>query len=481
MVCLTAFALISPALAETPAGSSKTKARQYIDLIGSVFDFVQQNYVDEVNPETLYRGAMEGMLKSLGDQHTSYLPPDQMRGLTDTTSGKFGGVGLSISKVTVPTPDRPAYVEVASPIEDTPGYRAGILAGDYIVTINGESTADITLDQAVGLLRGPEGTDVDLVIRRGKNIEFPVTLTRALIELPTVKYGMIDSYGYLKIIEFTPNTAQRVQTALDSFSAAGFKGLIIDLRNNPGGLITSVVDVANKFIASGLIVTTKSRFVMENSVYTAVTARKTMPNNVPIVVLINKGSASASEILAGALKDHKLAYLVGEKTYGKGSVQQPVPLPNKDGIKITIARYYTPSDSNIDKVGIPPDRQIDYPPYTEKEEAVFSRLVSDNVIPPYVEAHPGMGEAQIASFADTLKKTYDLDIRLLRRLVRIEATRTKPSALYDLDYDIQLAEAIKILRTENFTALMGAAKTIRELQEDARTLALSQGEAKKAN
>jgi carboxyl-terminal processing protease len=474
---LTIFVLISPVFAQTAQDRNnpeRAKARQYIELIGNVFEFVQQNYVDEVDPATLYQGALKGMLDALGDPHTSYLATEQMRGLTDTTSGKFGGVGLSISKLFVSTPENPAYIEVASPIDDTPGQRAGILAGDLIVSIDGTPTPDLTLDQAVSMLRGKVGTTVNIVVRRGKNIEFPVTLTRAIIELPTVRFGMIDNFGYLRIIEFTPNTAQRVQDALSSFEAAKFKGLIIDLRNNPGGLITSVADVADKFIDSGMIVTTKGRSEMDTP-FIASRNKTTMPRNIPIIVLINKGSASASEILAGALKDYHLAYLVGEKTYGKGSVQQPVPLPNNDGMKITIARYYTPSDSNIDKVGIPPDREIAYPQYSEAEEKTYSQLASDGVIRAYTESHPDMTEAQISAYAGELKKKYNLDLRLLRRLVRLEATRTKPSALYDLDWDIQLAEALKILRTENFQSLMSATKTLKQLQEEAEKTVAKNG------
>jgi carboxyl-terminal processing protease len=465
----TIFALVSPVFAQTSQDKNnpaRSRSRQYIDLIDSVFEFVQQNYVDEVDPAVLYQGALKGMLDALGDPHTSYLVTEQMRGLTDTTSGKFGGVGLSISKLIVSTPENPAYIEVAAPIDGTPGQRAGILAGDLIISIDGTSTPDITLDEAVNMLRGKAGTTVNIVVRRGKNIEFPVTLTRAIIELPTVRYGMIDNFGYLRIIEFTPNTAQRVQDALSSFEAAKFKGLIIDLRNNPGGLITSVADVADKFIDSGTIVSTKSRSGFDNP-FIASKNNTTMPKNIPIIVLINKGSASASEILAGALKDYRLAYLVGEKTYGKGSVQQPVPLPNNDGIKITIARYYTPSDSNIDKVGIPPDREVAYPQYSEAEEKTYSQLVSDGVIRAYTESHPDMTEAQISAYAGELKKKYDMDVRLLRRLVRLEATRAKPAALYDLDWDIQLTEALKILRTENFQSLMNTTKTLKQLQEEA--------------
>ncbi|AEE17663.1 S41 family peptidase [Treponema brennaborense] len=445
-----------------------SKRRQYIELLGSVFDFVHRNYVDEVDPAVLYEGAMKGLLDSFGDPYTSYMDTSMMRGLNDTTVGNFGGVGLSITKLNTSTPEKPAYVEVASPVEDSPGWKAGIQAGDLIVSINGTSTPEITMDEVLSMLRGTVGTSVDLVIRRGKSMEFPVTLVRALIEVPTVKYGMIGNAGYLRIIEFTPQTPERVQEALDSFKQHGFTGLVIDLRNNPGGLITSVADVADKFISAGPIVTTKSRLAYENSVYTASAKKTTMSANVPIVVLINRGSASASEILAGALKDDHLAYLVGERTFGKGSVQQPVPLPNSDGIKLTIARYYTPSDTNIDKIGIPPDMEVSFPALSEAEEKAYVELITSSVIAEYVERHPSMSEQDITRFAETLSASYPLELRVLRRLIRIETDRTKGTRLYDLDFDVQLNAALDVLKRDNFPALIAGAKTLKELQQEAR-------------
>ena len=481
-----AFLLVSifasQCFAQSPAQSSKNSAResrQYMEMMNGIFDFVQKNYVDEVDPAVLYRGALKGMLESLEDPYTLYLDTSTMRSLSDTTEGKFGGVGLSISKPYESTPDKPAYVEVASPIEDTPGFRAGIVAGDLIISVDGTDTSEITMEEVLGKLRGKVGESVDLVIRRGKAMEFPVSLIRDYIEVPTVKYGTIASptnagrlheqpvlYGYIRIIEFTPLTAERVQEALDSFGKT-ISALIIDVRNNPGGLITSVADVADKFIDSGPIVTTKSRIAYENSVFTA-SPKKTTFKGLPIIVLINKGSASASEILAGALKDNHLAYLVGQRTYGKGSVQQVMPLSATDGIKMTMARYYTPSDTNIDKIGIPPDREVLYPDLGEEGEKEFADLLKNDDIAKYVDAHAAMSEADIAAFAKRLAKKYPhIDERTLRKLTRNQVDRTKPAALYDLDYDIQLGAALDILGKESFTTLVRATKTLKELQEEA--------------
>ena len=292
-----------------------------------------------------------------------------------------------------------------------------------------------------------------------------------MIEVPTVEFGTIQSkenlYGYMKLIQFTPDTVPRVHEAIDSFKEKKCSGLIIDLRNNPGGLLDSAAKIADFFIDDGPIVSTKSRLSFETRSINA-NADNTIVKDMPIAVLINRGSASASEILSGALKDKHLAYLVGERSYGKGSVQQVMTLKHNDGIKVTMARYYTPSDTNIDKIGIPPDKEIALSPeYTDEQTKAFVKLSEDETIRKYVENHPGMTEADIASYAELLRKDYDLDSRLLRRLIRIEVGRTKDPRLYDLDFDVQLVEAMKILDQGNFKSLVKSTKTLKELQEEA--------------
>ena len=448
---------------------TKITSFQYVKKLNSVFDFVQQNYVDEIDPRILYEGALKGMLDAIGDPYTLYLDPDYMRDLSDTTSGSFGGVGLSISKATESTPAKPAYVEVASPIEDTPGAKAGIQAGDMITAIDGLPTPSMTMNEVLSHLRGEVGAPVTVTILRGTNMKFDVTLVRALIEVPTVKYGMIEGtkIGYARLIQFTPDTATRLQDALDSFEKNGYKGLIIDLRDNPGGLITSAVDVADKFIDNGPIVSTKSRLLFENTQFTANKEKTTAKQGMPIVVLINRGAASASEIVSGALKDYHLAYLVGERTYGKGSVQQVIPLSNTDGIKITMARYYTPSDMNIDKIGIPPDLEIkNLKEFTEDEEKLYVDLIKSEIINKAAESKPNMTEANIALEAAAIAKKYPLNERLIRRLIRIQVQKTQPSVLYDLDYDLQLNEALKVIQSKDYSTMLKNTKTLRELQEE---------------
>lgn len=452
------------------SNESKATSFQYMKKLNQVFDFVQQNYVDELDPKILYEGAIKGMLDAIGDPYTLYLDPDYMRDLNDTTTGNFGGVGLSISKPTESTAEKPAYVEVSSPIDDTPGARAGIHAGDYIIAIDGLPTPEMTMNEVLSHLRGEVGTSVTVTILRGANMRFDVKLVRALIEVPTAKYGMIEGtkIGYCKLIEFTPETPKRLQDAMDLFQKNGYTSMIIDLRDNPGGLITSVVDVADKFIDKGLIVSTKSRLAFENQEYTASADKTTAKKNLPIVVLINQGSASASEILSGALKDYHMAYLVGQKTYGKGSVQQVIPLSDIDGMKLTMARYYTPSDVNIDKIGIPPDYEIkNIEDMSKEEEEAYTNLILSNIINETVEKTSNMTEEDIALAAKVIAKTYPIDERLIRRLLRIQVQRTQVSPLYDLDYDIQLVKAIEIIQNNNFSDLMRKTKTLKELQEEA--------------
>lgn len=459
--------LTTQCFAESSTRDNKISAYQYMKKLNSVFDFVEQNYVDELDPKILYEGAIKGMLDAIGDPYTLYLDPDYMRDLNDTTEGAFGGVGLSISKANESTPEKPAYVNVESPIEDTPGQRAGIQAGDLITAINGMPTPDMTMNEVLSVLRGKIGEPVTVSIRRGVNMNFDVTLIRALIEVPTVKYGMIGNTGYVRLIQFTPETPHRVQEALESFENAGYKNLIIDLRDNPGGLITSVADIADKFIDNGPIVTTKSRLVYENQVFSA-SKNKTVVStkDKPIIVLINKGSASASEILSGALKDNHLALLVGDRTYGKGSVQQVIPLSDIDGMKITMARYYTPSDTNIDKIGIPPDVEVLYPEFSKEAEEAYVNLLKDNAIENLVTKRPKMTEREIESQAAALAKDYPIEERILRRLIRNQVNKTEPAALYDLDYDLQLVKALELIGRKDFNQMVRNAKTLKELQSE---------------
>ncbi|MCL1958687.1 MAG: S41 family peptidase [Spirochaetes bacterium] len=472
---LFTFALIPGAAAQGNTATSVNSAqiRNYQNTMQNVFDFILRNYVDEVDPKVLFEGAMNGLFEALNDPYSVFMTESDMDDISHTTQGNFGGIGLHITKPTVPRPDgKPMWVEVASPIEDTPGWRAGINPGDYIIEINGIPTETISMDEVLGMLRGAPGEQVKLVIKRGEKMEFPLTLTRAVIEVPTVKHAMIGDTGYLKLLTFTPMTAERSIMAINDFIANDYKYLILDLRNNYGGLLNSAVDISNLFLEGGLVVRTRSRIPSENRElnakrYTLVSA------NIPVIVLINRGSASASEIVAGALKDRGRAYLVGENTFGKGSVQQVFPL-NNNGVRITVARYYTPSDANIDKIGIPPDRAVNFPEYTEENAAELNNLINANKIPEFVSKNPNATKEQIEAFAAKLESEYHLNLSLLKRLIRNELHRTEIAPVYDLEYDIQLQEALNIIHSSEYQNLLRNAKTIKALQEEANdTLAIA--------
>jgi carboxyl-terminal processing protease len=389
-----------------------------------------------------------------------------MKDLNDTTQGSFGGVGLFVSKPSGARQDgKQNFLEVAAPIEDTPGWRAGINPGDFIIRINGEPTDTMTSDEAVSKLRGTPGTEVNLIIRRGEMIEFPVSLTRAVIEVPTVKHAMINDIGYLNLLTFTPMTVDRSKDAINDFQSKSYKGIILDLRNNYGGLLNSAVGVSSLFLDGGIVVTTKSRIASENQTFYA-RGKAAVPADIPMIVLINRGSASASEIVAGALKDRGRAYLVGEKSYGKGSVQQVYPL-DRAGFKITTARYFTPSDVNIDKIGIFPDREVLFPEFTEADAGKLNSIINSNKIPDYIKNNPQATSEDIDAFARTLNKEYDLDFTLIRRLIRNEQNRKTIAPVFDLEYDVQLLEAVNILKDGKFRSLMQTTKTLKALQEEA--------------
>ena len=441
------------------------RGRRYTALIQHVFDFIQRYYIEDVDPQVIFEGAMTGIFNALDDPNSFFMTEAEMNRMGDTTQGTFGGVGLIITKPVGERADgRPPFVEVVSPIEGTPGWQAGIETGDFIVEIDGEATDRLTMEEVLARLRGTPGANVDLLIQRGERLEFPVTITRAIIEVPTAHHAMIGDIGYLRLLTFTPMTANRAALAIREFQQNNYRGLILDLRNNSGGLLNAAIEVSSLFLDGGVVVRTRSRIPTENRVYNTRRASLVGPE-IPIVVLINRGSASAAEIVAGALKDRNRAFLVGERTFGKGSVQQVLPLGTA-GFRVTTAHYYTPSNVNIDRVGIPPDRVVRLPDFADTDLEQLNRLINDNRIPPFVRDNPNATPTQVEIFARALEREYQLDVNLLRRLIRNERNRiTAP--VYDLEYDIQLQEAVNILNGGYFRSLMETARTLRELQEEA--------------
>ncbi len=441
-----ALILILAAAPTAEAQGSQGESERALGLFEQVYRFIQRNYVDEVDPEVLIEGALQGMFEALDDPHSAYLDMEEMRGLTDTTSGEFGGVGMYISK---PAGEAGlgSFIEIVSPIEDTPAYRAGIRSGDRIMEVEGTSTADLSSDEVVDLLRGRPGTEVLLTILRGEDVAFPVTLERAIIRVPTVKWAMIDDgIAFLRVIQFTPFTDDRIRDAIAEFDEAGYESMIIDLRSNPGGLLSGVVDVASMFFDGGLVVETRGRIASENQRFSAASGQL-VPDDIEIAVLIDDGSASAAEILAAALKDRDRATLIGQTSYGKGSVQQ-VRTVGTAGFRLTMARYFTPRGTNIDEIGVEPDIFVEEPELDETEQESYVRLREEERVINFIDRVGEPSEDQLRGFIGELSADgISLNERYVRRLVRIEVNRVlNRSEVFDLDYDIALRRAVEFLR-----------------------------------
>jgi carboxyl-terminal processing protease len=321
-----------------------------IDLFGEVLEKIKKDYVDEVDQTEMIDSAINGVLQSL-DPYSAYMSPELFEEMQTDTSGQFGGLGIEIGM-------EAGVVKVISPIDDTPAAKAGIKAGDYIVKIGKEQVQGKSLMEAVKLMRGPVGTSIDLTVKRKnikKSLEFKIT--RKIIEVKSVNSEIISkdkNLGYIRLKSFNENSDKQFLKSLKKFEKnPKIKGYVLDLRNNPGGLLTKAINITDFFLDDGEIVSTKGRNISETRKFFA--KRGDEINGKPIIVLINNGSASASEIFAGALKDHKRAIILGENSYGKGSVQSIIPLQNGGGMRLTISKYYLPSGKSISEVGVTPD------------------------------------------------------------------------------------------------------------------------------
>ena len=322
-----------------------------IDLFGEVLEKINKEYVDEVDQSKSMDAAINGLLQSL-DPYSSYMTPESFESMQTETSGKFGGLGIEVGMES-------GVVKVISPIDNTPASKAGIKAGDYIVKINGVQVQGKSLMEAVELMRGPVGSGIEITVRRrGVKKSLIFDITREIIQVQSVKSELIDNnIGYIRLTSFNENSSNQIKKKISKLNKnQDPKGYILDLRNNPGGLLSQAIKISDFFLENGEIVSTKSRQSSENRKWFA--KKGDLINGKALIVLINYGSASASEIVAGALKDHKRAIIIGENSYGKGSVQSIIPLKNKGAIRLTIAKYYLPSGESISEVGVTPDIEI---------------------------------------------------------------------------------------------------------------------------
>ena len=322
-----------------------------IDLFGEVLEKINKEYVDEVDQSKSMDAAINGLLQSL-DPYSAYMTPESFEGMQTETSGKFGGLGIEVGMES-------GVVKVISPIDNTPASRAGLKAGDYIVKIDGEQVQGKSLMDAVDLMRGLVGSSIKITVRRrGVKKALTFNITREIIQVQSVKSELIDNnIGYIRLTSFNENSSEQIKEKVKKLNKTkNLKGYILDLRNNPGGLLSQAIKISDFFLENGEIVSTKSRKVSENRKWFA--KRGDITGGQTLIVLINYGSASASEIVAGALKDHKRAIILGESSYGKGSVQSIIPLKNRGAIRLTISKYYLPSGKSISKIGVTPDIEI---------------------------------------------------------------------------------------------------------------------------
>ena len=355
--------------------ASTDETYRELKIFTDVLDIVERSYVDTVDSKQLIRGAIKGMISTL-DPHSSYLLPDAYKELQIDTHGEFGGLGIVITKVE-------GIITVISPIEGTPAFRAGIEAGDKIIKVDGEETKDMDLEEAVKKMRGPKGTTVTItVIRESLDKPKDFTITRDTIPLKSVRaLSLKEGYGYIRITNFRDKTTEDLEKALTKLESGEvpLRGLILDLRHNPGGLLDQAVAVADLFLEKGTIVSIKGRIKVHNKVYTAHPDKE--QRTYPIIVLINGGSASAAEIVAGALQDHGRALILGTSSFGKGSVQAIEPMRDGSGLKLTIARYYTPNGRSIQARGITPDIEVEFrkAPEEKQEEHIKEKDLENHI------------------------------------------------------------------------------------------------------
>ena len=348
------------------ASSNEDNIYKKIDLFGEVLKKINEDYVDEVDQSKSMDSAINGLLQSL-DPYSAYMSPEIFKEMQTETSGEFGGLGIEVGM-------EAGVVKVISPIDDTPASKAGIKAGDYIVKINNIQVQGKSLTEAVDLMRGPVGSGIELTIRR-KGVKKAITIKvfREIIEIRSVKSDLLENnIGYIRLTSFNENSSNQIKKKIKELeNNKNINSYILDLRNNPGGLLAQAIRISDFFLDNGEIVSTKSRKASENRKWFATEGDLT--NGKTIIVLINYGSASASEIVAGALKDHKRAIILGENSYGKGSVQSIIPLKNKGAIRLTVAKYYLPSGKSISEVGVSPDIVVN-----EKTDDFMIKTKTDN-------------------------------------------------------------------------------------------------------
>jgi carboxyl-terminal processing protease len=433
-VTLGAVALLIATLPLGASSQNTSETYRQLNLFGEVFERVRADYVEEVTDQKLIESAINGMLTSL-DPHSSYLSPKDFQDMQVQTKGEFGGLGIEVTM-------EEGLIRVVSPIDDTPAARAGVLPGDIITHLDGEPVLGLTLAEAVDKMRGPANTEIKLTIRRANKEPFDLVVKRDVIRVESVRSRALEDVAYVRITSFTEQTDQGLKKAVDKLKSemgSGLKGLVLDLRNNPGGLLDQAIAISDAFLDKGEIVSTRGRH--SDDVQRTNARPGDIAEGLPMVILINGGSASASEIVAGALQDHRRGILLGTRTFGKGSVQTIIPLPGRGAMRLTTARYYTPSGRSIQAKGIEPDIAV--------EPARVEKLAQGEL--PHEEDLRG------ALSNDTEKQGEDQSSTNPAGPVTPGATPSTegedeqapsvaPEVIGDVEQDYQLARAVDLLR-----------------------------------
>lgn len=404
-----AIMLMLMALAVTPGTTTATERYEPLKNFSRVMDLIEKTYVNDVEREDLVEGAIQGMLQNL-DPHSGYLDKEALQDMQDETSGKFTGVGIEITM-------QNGRLTVVSPVEDTPAFEAGLESGDIILEIDGESTQDISIMDAVHKIRGPKGSEVELtILHQDASKPERITLTRDVIPMQSVKTEVMEpGYLYVRITNFNEKTTRDVRQGLEE-KGEDLKGLVLDLRNNPGGLLDQAVSVADLFLSQGKLVYTKGKVEQAKMEFNAKDEKSDI--KAPMVVLINAGTASASEIVAGAIQDHHRGLIVGVPSFGKGSVQTVIPLPDGAGIKLTTAKYYTPNGRSIQAEGIEPDINLPFNPVEEGQEDSIFRTLREKDLSRHLEGRnedegsKDEDDGQVTKIEQRLQKDNQLQLAL---------------------------------------------------------------------